>query len=285
MGASPANPAWFYILILNLCYIDFEFAFPNRISHLQETIGRYEEDIKNDALQVALACMLCIPAKGQIRDISLLAGVNLPIYSEVQGGGMYEANYGQFSSSGFGFRGGVQWIPEVAGVENGVGIPLAFAYRTRTRSTQQRLSSALVGAMDGADRLYGSSDDRAGGVLGGLLMNLFSDMEFFAGITPRYTTGPSGSVSHATWGDSWQYWKDQWTGKKRNASMTIDAGMRVNYSIWRFDIAIVPALHYDPTSQLVSYSQIGEDGVGVTSSSEQPLNWYFTLSAGFAYRF
>lgn len=88
-------------------------------------------------------------------------------------------------------------------------------------------------------------------MLNGFLMNLFSDMEFFVGLTPGYVAGASGGLSYSTWGDSWQYKEEAWTERKNAFSLSIDAGMCLNYSIW----------------------------------VNKPLRWAFTFCGGIAYRF
>lgn len=236
-------------------------------------------------LFICFALLVSIRLDAQIRDIGVLFGVNVPLQSDASGGGVYEVNYGHFSQNGLGFRVGLRWTSEVAKVDNGFGLPLMLAYRTPSRNAGERFTSGLMGAFDGADDAYDTGEDRARGALGGLLMNLFSDMEFFAGVTPRFTSGASSSVARSSWGDAWQYWEERWTEKRRNASMTIDAGLRLNYGIGRFDIAVVPALHYDPTSQLVIHSRQGEEVIGVMRTTEQPIRWSFTLGAGLAFRF
>lgn len=197
-------------------------------------------------------------------------------------------NYGQFYRSGFGFRAGVQWSPSVANVDNAFGIPIAFAFRTKARSNIERLYNGARGAsvvLDSYSR-YGSDDDyMARDVAGGFLLNLFRDMEFFAGVTPGYVFGNSSSVSRASWGDSWQYWEDSWTEKKQSFSLTLDAGLCLNYSIWRFDIKLIPAFHFNPIGNYAYHVSSGQKDIGTQSSGIQPLRWFFTFSGGLSFRF
>ena len=84
----------------------------------------------------------------------------------------------------------------------------------------------------------------------GFLMSLFSDMEFFAGLTPGYVAGSSSTPSKSAWGDYWQHHATTWTEKGSAFSLSIDAGMCLNYSIWRFDIKLMPAIPLQPHGQL-----------------------------------
>ena len=116
-------------------------------------------------------------------------------------------------------------------------------------------------------------------------MNLFSDMEFFAGLTPGYIAGVSSIVSRASWGNAWQYWEETWTEKKYAFSCTIDAGMCLNYSIWRFDIMLMPAFHYNLTGNYIYHRTSGQTDASTTSAQSTPLRWFFSLSGGLAFCF
>ena len=110
-------------------------------------------------------------------------------------------------------------------------------------------------------------------------------MEFFAGITPGYVTGPSESPSKASWGSSWQYWEYSWVEKKHDFSFTLDAGMSLNYSIWRFDIKLTPAVHYNLTKNYIYHVSSGENEKVITKDNPIPIRWFFTINGGLAFRF
>ncbi|MBR1406606.1 MAG: hypothetical protein IJ578_06725 [Bacteroidales bacterium] len=227
-------------------------------------------------------------AFAQIRDIALTAGVNAPLYKEAESGVLFQLNYGRFTRSGFGFRLGVQWTPDVADVDNVFGVPVALAYRTKARSGAERLVSGAVGAIGavGYDAIDGDrNEDMLRDAVGGFLLNLFRDMEFSVGATPGRIHGESNSVTRASWGEDMQYWEESWTEKKQDTFLSLDAGLSLNYSLWRFDIKVMPAIHYYLTDSLVYHTSTGENGVGVTSTREQPLRWFFTFSGGLAFRF
>lgn len=224
----------------------------------------------------------------QIKDVSFTVGANVPMYKDIESDVVFNLNYSQFYRSGFGFRAGAQWSPSVANVDTYFGVPLAVAFRTSARNNAARLYHGAIGAADAIayNGVYGSTgSDITREAAGGFLMNLFRDMEFFAGITPGYVFGSSSQVSRASWGDSWQYWEDSWTEKKQDFSMTLDAGLSLNYSIWRFDIKLIPAFHYNLTGNYLYHTSSGQEGVGVKSTNTQPLRWFFTFNGGLAFRF
>ena len=116
-------------------------------------------------------------------------------------------------------------------------------------------------------------------------MNLFRDMEFFAGITPGYVAGSSSRPSVSSWGWSPEYWQQSWTEKTRAVSLALDAGFCLNYSIWRFDVRLMPSFHYNLTGNYLYHSVSGRTDTDAASERNTPLRWFFTLSGGLAYRF
>jgi hypothetical protein len=229
------------------------------------------------ALIVALsASLLCFNALAQTRDIGLQVGVNVPIPQRAGIGSdiMFGIGYGQFYYNGLGFRTGIQYSASVADIDDVFGVPIAFAYRTHSKSAGERFETGFAGARNAMS---------SKGFLGGFLLNLFSDMEFFAGVTPGYIAGSSGSPFKTSWGR--QSWEETYVEKKYAFSLTLDAGMSLNYSIWRFDLKLTPAFHYILTDNYIYHSTIGETGVGVQTDSTTPLRWFFTLNGGIAFRF
>lgn len=242
----------------------------------------------NKRLLLLLVVIMSAYATGyaQVKDITFTTGINAPMYKGVEGDVTLGLNYGHFDRNGLGFRAGVQWTPSVANVDNSFGLPLAFVWRTASRNTKERLYSGAAGAADALEYGWGQDDySTAKSVSGGFLMNLFSDMEFFAGLTPGYISGPSSNVSKASWGNSWQYWEETWTEKKNAFSCSLDAGMCLNYSIWRIDIKLIPAFHYNITGNYIYHSTTGQTDVPTTSVQSTPLRWFFSLSGGVAFRF
>ena len=236
--------------------------------------------------KLIIACVLtvlCGRAFAQSRDIGLQVGINVPVSQTVRIGSdmMLGVSYGQFYYNGLGFRTGVQYAASMASINDVIGVPLAFAYRTRSRSAEERFQAGATGARDAMvyRHPYGSSE-KAASFLGGFLLNLFSEAEFFAGVTPGYIIGPSETPSKAV-GTS--RWSDTWVEKKHAFSLSLDAGATLNYSIWRFDLKLTPAIHYNLTNNYIYHLSSGEKGEVVDRTT--PLRWFFTLNGGIAFRF
>lgn len=228
---------------------------------------------------------LSLTTYAQVRDISVLAGVNVPLYKGIESDAVIAVNYSQFYHKGLGFRIGAQWSPSVADIDNSFGLPVSFAYRTKSRTTREKLQSGAAGSVHTMDYgpVYGEADDRVRNMAGGFLMNLFSDMEFFIGITPGYVSGTSSNPSKMIYGSSLLYREESWTDKKNAISVSIDAGMCLNYSIWRFDIKVMPAFHYNLTANYIYNKSTVEEDI-VVREYTRPLHWFFSLSGGIAYR-
>ena len=165
------------------------------------------------------------------------------------------------------------------------GVPVAFAYRTKSKSAQERFETGAIGARDAMVYRHPYGSGNARGFLGGFLVNLFSDMEFFAGMTPGYIAGASERPGRTSWGTAMPYWEDTWVEKKNAFSLTLDAGMTLNYSIWRFDLKLTPAFHYNLTNNYLYHLDSGENGPEVLKSTTTPLRWFFTLNGGLSFRF
>lgn len=233
-------------------------------------------------LSAFLSLAACLGAAAQTRDVVLTAGVSVPMYKDVDGDVLMGLSYSRYGASGLGWRAGIQYGLQVAEVDHILGFPVAFGYRTPSRSGTDRLFSGAIGAASSA-----TSDVFSGRVISGsnvlhsFLLGLFSDMEYFAGVTPIWIAGPSSTVSKAYYES--QVVESSWTQKRRPMSLTLDAGMCINYSIWRFDLKVMPVFHFDPFAPLVARTeQTAEDRV---ISTETPLRWFFTISGGLGFRF
>lgn len=236
---------------------------------------------------IIAAMLIGLSAAAQVKDISLSAGVNVPIYKDLESDAVINVSYGQFFRNGLGFRAGLQWNPSVVNVSNAFGTPVAFAYRTKTRTSRERIYAGVESSSDviSQDSGYGNEHGDVGNVFSAFLMNLFSDMEFFIGITPGYIQGSSSQEHEAAWGASWQYWEKSWTEKKSAFSFMLDAGMTLNYSIWRFDIKLTPAFHYGLTGNYLYHVSTGEKDAGITTTDTIPIRWFFTFGGGLAFHF
>ena len=219
--------------------------------------------MKKIQLILALAAsLIAFNGWAQTRDIALMVGFNTPLHNGPGPGSdlMLGVNYGQFHYNGLGFRAGLQWNASVANVDDVFEVPLAFAFRTRSRSTEERVLAGAAGAMDtGLQRRASGNRDVGTGMVAGFLLNLFRDMEFSVGVTPGYIAGSGGSLVE----------------QKGPFSLNLDAGWCLNYNLWRFDLKFMPAIHYNLTGNYVnSYA-----------GNAAPLRWFFTLNGGLAFRF
>ena len=210
--------------------------------------------VKTWAIALA-AALLCCHAWAQTRDIGLQVGLNVPMSDKSMIGSdmMLGVSYGQFHS--------------------------------KSKSAQERFETGAIGARDAMVYRHPYGSGNARGFLGGFLVNLFSDMEFFAGMTPGYIAGASERPGRTSWGTAMPYWEDTWVEKKNAFSLTLDAGMTLNYSIWRFDLKLTPAFHYNLTNNYLYHLDSGENGPEVLKSTTTPLRWFFTLNGGLSFRF
>ena len=237
-------------------------------------------------LTIILVLIAVLNCKAQIQEISFTAGVNVPMYKDIENDVTFSLNYSHFWHNGLGFRSGIQLTPSVSDVDDIFGVPIAFVWHSHSRSFHDASHSAILGAADALRYGWSNDDgDVARNIAGGFLMNLFNSMEFFAGVTPGYIAGSSSSVSKASWGNSWQYWEETWTEKKHDLFLTLDAGFSLNYSLGRFELKLVPAFHYNVMDSLVYHSISGQTGNDLTETAETPLKWFFTLSGGISFRF
>ena len=223
-------------------------------------------------------------------DIGFFAGANVPMYGGQESDVVLGITYGHFYSNGLGYRTGFQFTPSIAEVDNVFGIPVAFAYRTRSRDSAGRVRRGIeaAGTSFGYDVIMGYSKPLQG-AFAAFLANLFSEMELYAGITPGYISGESTSVKIASWGTGFANTEKTWTERNGRFAMSLDAGACFNYRIWRFDLKLSPAFHYNLTRNYISHSETvtfpaGSDA-SVVSSSEEALRWFFSLTGGLSFKF
>ena len=223
-------------------------------------------------------------------DFGFYVGAYVPMYKGQEADVVYGLTYGHFNSSGLGFRTGLQFVSRVAEVDNAFGVPVAFSYRTPARSTNGRVKRGAIAAGEtfGYEAIMGYSNPLRG-ALAAFVANLFSQAEFFAGVTPGLVFGESSNVETAYWESGISYQQNSWTEKKGDLLMTLDAGVCANYRIWRFDLKLSPAFHYNLTKNYINHTETihrenGTYDVEVTTS-EKPLRWFFSMTAGLSFRF
>ena len=228
--------------------------------------------MKKELVFIFVLLAMCGNAFAQSKDIGLQVGLNVPVSQTIRIGSdvMLGVSYGQFYYNGLGFRTGLQYAASTADINDVFGVPVAFAYRTQSKSVQDRFETGAVGARN--QMIYrGTHRSDAVGILGGFLLNLFSDMEFFAGMTPGYIAGASQKPINSIWVE-----------KKYAFSLSLDAGTSLNYSIWRFDLKLTPAFHYNLTDNYIYHLS---SGTGASNEKTTPIRWFFTLNGGLAFRF
>lgn len=220
--------------------------------------------------------------------ISLTVGQNIPISNSADGDIVLNLNYSHTYQNGFGLKGGFQYSPSVADVDNAFGLPLAATYRTKSRQSKDRLYSGIQGVegtMSWNSRYY---DNSFRDILCSFLVNLFSDVEFSAGLTPGYIAGKSSVPGIGIWANGSDVsWKRHWTELVSPVSLTADLGITLNYSIGRVELYFTPVYHYSITG---NYRIHVESGFGSTDSIPLSRNTHFlrsfaTISGGLAFRF
>jgi len=110
-------------------------------------------------------------------------------------------------------------------------------------------------------------------------------MEFYAGLTPGYIVGESSAVSKSSWGDGFRCYKESWTEKSNSFSKSADAGFNLNFRIWRFDLKLMPAFHYNVLDNYKRHTTTGDKVIGASSNNVKPLNRFFSMSGGLAFYF
>lgn len=217
-------------------------------------------------------------------EIGFTVGVNVPMYSGIESDATIGLSYGYFHYNGLGFRTGLQYTPSVSDIDNAFGIPLAFAYRTGARSSHDRFESGIYGAANSAYwSAYNYGGVKAGNIFSSFLLSLISNVEFAAGITPGYIAGNTSSVSGTYFPDG--YYVKDWTERIKRFSLSLDAGVNLNYSIWRFDIKLMPSFHYLLTNNYTYREIHGNDYASGIKETSQPIRWFFMFSGGLAFHF
>ena len=217
-------------------------------------------------------------------EIGFTVGVNVPMYNGIESDATIGLSYGHFYHNGLGVRTGLQFTPSVSDIDNALGVPLAIAYRTGARSSRERFQSGAYGAASSAywDAFdYGEVNYM--NIFSSFLLSLISNVEFTAGITPGCIAGNSSSIGKAYYPDG-DYIK-HWTERNNRFSLSLDAGVNLSYSIWRFDIKLMPSFHYLLTNNYTHHKIYGNDNASGTKETSLPIKWFFKFSGGLTFRF
>ena len=230
-----------------------------------------------------LTIPLCAQKALENDEIFATVGVNVPMYKNMESDVVVGLHYGHHYPNGVGFRTGFQYIPTVVEIDNSFSVPLAFTYRTASRSRSEKLTSAALGVAR-AQGYEGESALKYS--LATFLMNLFDRLEFHAGLTPGYVAGKSREIYPSYHSSGLGYWKKTWTEKPSSFSLSADAGFDISFRIWRFDLKLMPAFHYNITNNYRYHIQEGARGSDeVIRTTVKPIKWFFTFNGGLAFRF
>ena len=230
---------------------------------------------------------LCAQKTLENDEIIATIGGNTPMYKNMESDVVVGIHYGHYYPNGIGFRTGFQYIPTVVEIDNNFSVPLAITYRTGSRSRTAKLTSAVYGAAYGAVRTQdfdGGSAFKYG--FASFLMNLFDRLEFHVGLTPGYVAGKSREIYPSYHYSGLGYWEKTWTEKPSSFSLSADAGFDISFRIWRFDLKLMPAFHYNITNNYRYHIQEGIRGSDeVILTTVKPIKWFFTFNGGLAFRF
>ena len=233
-------------------------------------------------LAIFVTIPLCAQKPLENDEIIATVGVNVPMYKNMGGDVVIGLHYGHYYPNGVGFRTGFQYIPTVVDIDNSFSIPLAISYRTGSRSRSQKITSAAYGVAQ--TQIFEGGNGLKYGIAT-FLMNLFDRLEFHAGLTPGYVAGKSREL-YPSGHSGIDYWNKTWTEKPSSFALSADAGFDVNFRIWRFDLKLMPAFHYNLTNNYRYHIQKGVRGSDeVLRTTVRPIKWFFTFTGGLAFRF
>lgn len=236
---------------------------------------------------IILGIFVTIPLSAQKAlendEIIATVGVNVPMYKTMESDVIVGLHYGHYYPNGVGFRTGFQYIPTVVEIDNSFSVPLAVTYRTGSRSRSTKLTAAAHGVA--GTQVYEEEDILKYGLVN-FLMNLFDRLEFHAGLTPGYVAGKSRDMYPSYHNSGMGYWEKTWTEKPSSFSLSADAGLGISFRIWRFDLKLMPAFHYNITNNYRYHIQEGVRGSDeVIRTTVRPIKWFFTFNGGLAFRF
>lgn len=217
-------------------------------------------------------CLAPLSSAAQSLDLTVSVGAYVPLYKGVQSDLLVKVQHERYYASGFGYHAGLQWCPSIANVRNAFGVPVNIAYKLHLGDFNDRLNAGAQAAASSM-RQPGHTDAKT--LFGGFILNLFSDMEFFAGITPGFIRGGStragayysGNINGQTW-----------TEKTNPYTMTADAGVSFNFEFWRMGLKLTPSLHYNLSNSLVFHNDYVTSN-GDMRSEITPLRMFCSVSA------
>lgn len=210
------------------------------------------------------------------------------------GSSFYYLDYGRFASNGLGGRVGFTFAPEMDGIEYCYGMPLAFAFRSTLRQSEDVFHESSFNEDRDYWEYYEMHPDRnpfidmAAEYVMGALAYLMTRGEFFVGITPGIVAGndnlhtlyrdnkPQTVSAGGTSGGRTKYREGIITNHRFSCSA--DFGASVSWRIWRFTLDFTPAVHYLFTDNFRQYSSL-------EPAPDSPIRWHITLAGGLSFNF
>lgn len=215
-------------------------------------------------------------------EIEAFYEANIPLHNDQDLQSAFGIKYAHFNDKGLGYSLGLKMAPDFLETGHHVSAPLAFVFRTRHRSTEERVTTTVYSAAGTAitSALYRSGNFLRD-ILYAIAAGMFSRAEFSVGLTPGLLSGDGGRALDR--GD--EYYHSQYNYMEKNHSFTasLDLGATLCYQIWRMDLKLNSGIHYYLTDNF-RYNHIGSYD-GQTSVHSTPTRWFATLGIGLAYRF
>ena len=221
------------------------------------------------------------------QEIRFGIGVSGPVGRSVGGDAseIFSLTYAHYGLNGIGYRFGAELMPNNLDFATSFGFPIAFSLRTRDRSFSESVITGVESAAAGAvrDGIYGY-EPTAGSILGDFLLGLLNRTEFFAGLTPGYIAGPSASVIEESYSGPMTTLKTMTL--ENRFSITADAGFSMSFRIWRFNLGVVPSIHYFLTKNYVCVTSTGStDSEEDRMVSKTPVRFQFSVMGALGFSF
>lgn len=227
-------------------------------------------------------------------DIGFYIESYIPMNKDIRNGTAVGLTYSNCSNRGLGFRTGFQYTSRIGNIGNIFSIPVAVFFRTSEATFEETFrNSAKTAANSMAKEKRDYNRDVSGREFFAeaiivFLASFFRNAEFYAGISPGYIAGNSRdnvrySVSGTNDGQKY-YWSTNWLELKNRFTLPLDLGMNLNCRIWRFELKVMPAFHFNVTNNYVNHISQG-DSAGETYHSTQQIRWFFSIAGGLTFRF
>ncbi len=191
-------------------------------------------------------------------DYGIMASLNSAEHENYLGN-KYTLHTTNYYLENFGFRTGISYINDLEGTSKFFEVPLHFVYRTKVNR----------------DFYIGGTVETIEELLFKLVLGLMPRQgEFYGGINLGYIE-PGNYMRLAPNGVDWI--KEGFHTERRFVT-TLDAGLRLNYKIWRFNIIGVPYVSYLLTENFKYYSESGFD------QGYKP-KWFMNATVGLSFQF